>query len=256
MTTTGDALVIVPTYNEAENIGRLMTGLLAEPASVHVLVVDDGSQDGTADIVRRAMRRHPRRLHLLEREGKLGLGTAYIAGFRYGLERGYRHLLTMDADLSHHPGHLGEIMHMAQIADLVIGSRYIAGGGIRNWGPHRYLLSWGANTLARSILGLNARDCTSGYRCYRSALIRQLDLDAVTSDGYSCLMELLAICQRRGAVVREIPIVFVDRRAGHSKISSMEIGKGFLTLWRLRGKLADGSNGASGSAINRKEAKA
>ncbi len=256
MTSTGDALVIVPTYNEAENIGRLLTGLLAEPASVHVLVVDDASQDGTAEIVRRARHRHPDRVHLLEREGKLGLGTAYIAGFRYGMEHSYRYLLTMDADLSHHPGHLGEILHMGQIADLVIGSRYIAGGGIRNWGPHRYLLSSGANTLARLILGLNARDCTSGYRCYRTGLIRQLDLDAITSDGYSCLMELLAICQRRGAVIREIPIVFVDRRAGHSKISSAEIGKGFLTLWRLRGKLAGITNGNTEPAITREEAEA
>jgi dolichol-phosphate mannosyltransferase len=143
----------------------------------------------------------------------------------------------MDADLSHSPKHMYEMLHMAKLADVVIGSRYIAGGGIRNWGPHRYVLSWGANTLARLILDLNARDCTSGYRCYRTKLLRQLDFAGIRSHGYSCLMELLAICQRRGARVREIPIVFYDRRAGESKISSREIAKAFATLWRLRGKL-------------------
>lgn len=234
---TGKALAIAPTYNEAENIGRLLRSIMAQPVDVEVLVVDDNSRDGTADIVRKAMRRHPGRIHLLEREGKLGLGTAYIAGFKYALAREYRFVLTMDADLSHNPKHLPEILHMAQLADVVVGSRYIAGGGIRNWGPHRYILSGGANALARSILGLNARDCTSGYRCYRADLLRQLDLDAIRSDGYSCLMELLAVCQRRGAKIREIPIVFVDRRAGQSKISTKEIGKGFATLWQLRRKL-------------------
>lgn len=235
--TPSPALVIVPTYNEVENIGGLLEKLMAQPAPVDVLVVDDASKDGTADAVRDASAAHPGRIHLLEREGKLGLGTAYLAGFRYGLERDYRWLLTMDADHSHHPRRLPEILHVARIADVVIGSRYVAGGGIRNWGPHRYLLSWGANALARSILGLNARDCTSGYRCYRARLLRELDLDAIRSDGYSCLMELLAVCQRRGARIREVPIVFFDRQAGQSKISTAEIGKAFLTLWRLRRSL-------------------
>jgi len=187
--------------------------------------------------VREKIKQHDGRVHLLERSGKLGLGTAYLAGFRYGMERGYRFVLTMDADLSHSPKHLFEILHMAKLADVVIGSRYIAGGGIRNWGPHRHVLSACANMLARLIVGLRARDCTSGYRCYRSSLLRELDLDAIESDGYSCLMELLAVCQRRGARIREIPIIFYDRRAGHSKISSGEIGKAFVTLYKLRRKL-------------------
>jgi dolichol-phosphate mannosyltransferase len=232
------ALVIVPTYNEVENIGPLIEELLAQRARVDVLVVDDASADGTADAVRRQQSAHPGRVHLLERPGKLGLGTAYLAGFRHALAHGYRFAVTMDADHSHSPRHLHEMLHMAQLADVVIGSRYIAGGGIRNWGPHRYLLSWGANTLARLILDLNARDCTSGYRCYRTRLLRELDFDGIRSHGYSCLMELLAICQRRGARVREIPIIFHDRRAGQSKISSREIAKAFVTLWRLRRKLA------------------
>jgi dolichol-phosphate mannosyltransferase len=231
------ALAIVPTYNEAENIGPLLDGLMRVGRRVEVLVVDDNSRDGTADVVRERAAKHPGRIHLLERPGKQGLGTAYLAGFRYGLGQDYDVLLTMDADLSHNPRHMPEILHMARIADVVIGSRYIAGGGIRNWGPHRHLLSWGANTLARMILGLQARDCTSGYRCYRRTMIQAIDLDSIRSDGYSCLMELLAVCQRRGARIREIPIVFHDRRAGQSKISTREILKAFLTLYRLRRKL-------------------
>ncbi len=231
------ALVLLPTYNEVENIGPLIDKLMRQPATVEVLVIDDSSRDGTADRVRKKMGEFPGRVHLMEREGKLGLGTAYLAGFRYALKGGYKFVISMDADHSHNPKHLREILHMAKLADVVVGSRYIAGGGIRNWGPHRYLLSWGANTLARLILGLNARDCTSGYRCYRTRLIGQIDLDAIQSDGYSCLMELLAVCQRRGAVIREIPIVFHDRRAGQSKISHKEILKGFQTLFLLRNKL-------------------
>lgn len=231
------ALVVVPTYNEVENIGILIDRIMSQPAPVEVLVVDDASRDGTAEAVRAAMKKWPERVHLLGRSGKLGLGTAYLAGFRHALERDYEFVLTMDADLSHDPKHLFEILHMAQLADVVIGSRYIAGGGIRNWGPHRHVLSAGANMLARGIIGLRARDCTSGYRCYRTEMLRRLDLDKIRSDGYSCLMELLAVCQRRGARIREIPIVFVDRRAGHSKISSREIAKAFLTLWRLKRRL-------------------
>ena len=232
------ALIIIPTYNEVENIGRLIDGIMKQKRGLEILVVDDSSADGTADLVREKQSEHGDPVHLLERGGKLGLGTAYLAGFRYAIDEGFDLALSMDADLSHNPKHLPEILHVAKIADVVVGSRYIAGGGIRNWGPHRYLLSWGANTLARLILGLNARDCTSGYRCYRTSLLEKFDLDAIQSDGYSCLMELMAICQRRGARIREIPIIFVDRQEGKSKISHKEILKAFVTLYRLRHKLA------------------
>lgn len=232
------ALAIAPTYNEAENIGRLIDGIMQVEERPEVLVVDDASRDGTADIVRRKQQEFPDRVHLMERAGKLGLGTAYLAAFRWAMERGcYDFVMTMDADLSHDPVHMSEMLHMAKIADVVVGSRYVAGGGIRNWGPHRHVLSFGANLMARAILGLKAQDCTSGYRCYRTSLLQQLDLDSIKSDGYSCLMELLAVCQRRGVRIREIPIIFVDRRAGQSKISHKEILKAFATLWRLRRKL-------------------
>ncbi|MEQ8821605.1 MAG: polyprenol monophosphomannose synthase [Sumerlaeia bacterium] len=239
------ALAIAPTYNEADNVDPLIEGILAQGDALHVLVVDDNSRDGTADRVRAQAEKHPGRVHLIERPGKLGLGTAYIDAFRWALAReggdAYDAILTMDADLSHDPAHLPEILHMAMVADVVIGSRYVAGGGIENWGPHRHVLSSGANFLARSLAGLRARDCTSGYRCYRRELLESIDLDAIRSDGYSCLMELLTVCQRRGAKIREIPIVFLDRRAGQSKISHKEIFKGFATLWRVRRRLKENS---------------
>lgn len=227
-------LVILPTYNEVENIPSLVEKIMKYPPAIHVLVVDDSSQDGTAAAVRVLQKTYGERVQLLVRKGKLGLGTAYIAGYKKAIEQNYDFAVTMDADHSHNPVHLREILHMAKIADLVIGSRYIAGGGTVNWGPHRKFLSWGANLLARSILGLQARDCTSGYRCYRVNLLRRIHFDRIHSNGYSFLMELLHYCQRNGAKIREIPIVFADREFGSSKISHKEILKAFVTLWRLR----------------------
>lgn len=233
-----DLLVIVPTYNEADNIAALIDAIVALPMGADVLVVDDGSPDGTAAIARAAGIGTMGRVHVLERAGKMGLGTAYIAGFREAIARGYRFAATMDADWSHSPGHLVEMRHMAALADVVIGSRYIAGGGIRNWGWHRHVLSWFANTMARRVAGLCARDCTSGYRLYRVGLLRRLPLDRMKSDGYSSLLELLAWAQRAGARVREVPIIFHDRRAGQSKISHREITKALWTLRRVRRLLA------------------
>jgi len=228
-------LVIIPTYNEAENIRRLIRAVLAQPVTARVLVVDDGSPDGTAQIVEKMALKAPGRIDVLKRGEKLGLGTAYLAGFRRAMEEGADLAITMDADLSHHPKHLAELIHVSEMADLVIGSRYVAGGRIDgDWGMHRHLLSWMANTLARKVLGLSARDTTSGFRCYRADLLRRLDLDGIRSHGYSCLMELLVRSQDAGAQIREVPIVFVDRRAGKSKISHREIGKALATLWRLK----------------------
>jgi dolichol-phosphate mannosyltransferase len=228
-------LVIIPTYNEAENIRQLIRGVLAQPVGASVLVVDDGSPDGTASLVERMATKAPARIAVLKRPGKLGLGTAYLAGFRHAIAGEYDLAITMDADLSHHPKHLVELVHMAVLSDLVIGSRYVAGGRIEgDWGIHRHILSWLANTMARKLLGLSARDTTSGYRCYRVDLLKRLDLDGIRSHGYSCLMELLVKAQEAGARVREVPIVFADRRAGKSKISHREIGKALATLWRLK----------------------
>jgi dolichol-phosphate mannosyltransferase len=229
------ALVIIPTYNEIENIERLAAEVLGQRApgvEFEVLVVDDASGDGTGEAVAR-MGREEGRVHLLSRPAKLGLGTAYIAGLRYALDRSYAYAATMDADLSHAPEHLAAFIEAIADADVVIGSRYVAGGGIRNWGIHRRILSAGANFLARLIGGLKTRDCTTGYRLYRTDFLRRLDLSGITSHGYSCLIELVFLCQRHGARIVESPIVFADRRAERSKISRTEILKAFVTLYRL-----------------------
>ncbi len=232
--TIQSVLVILPTYNEAANVGELIPAILdkAGPYGARVLVVDDHSADGTADIVRGLMETDDRIL-LHERPGKLGLGTAYVAGFRRALDEQADLAVTMDADFSHNPDHLPALIEAARHGDIAIGSRYVQGGGISNWPFYRKLLSSGANLLARTILGVRSRDCTSGYRAYRRAYLEQIDWDAIHSDGYSFLIELLTVCERRGAVIRETPIQFVDRRGGDSKISKAEIFKAFGTLWRL-----------------------
>lgn len=227
-------LIILPTYNEAENIGELAPAVLeaTAPWDAHVLVVDDNSTDGTADIVNGIIH-ESHRVRLLSRSGKHGLGTAYVAGFRQALRGDYALAITMDADFSHSPTHLPALIEAAADADIVIGSRYAPGGGISNWPFHRRLLSWGANLLARNVIGARSRDCTSGFRAYRREILERIDLSRIKSDGYSFLIELLTVCEREGARVAETPIQFVDRAGGVSKISKAEIFKAFGTLWRL-----------------------
>jgi len=197
-----------------------------------VLVVDDASTDGTGEAVARLAQEGPR-VHLLQRPVKLGLGTAYVAGFRYALEHRFKFAATMDADFSHDPERLPVFAQAVADADLVIGSRYIPGGGVRNWGVHRRLLSATANFIARLVAGLKPHDCTTGYRLYRAELLRALDLDGIQSHGYSCLVELVFMCQHAGARITESPIVFEDRREGRSKMSRREIFKAVATVYRL-----------------------
>jgi glycosyltransferase involved in cell wall biosynthesis len=232
-------LIVVPTYNERENAGRLIDQILEMAPGAEVLVIDDGSPDGTGEVVTEIAAREPR-VHLLERGRKLGLGTAYVAGFKYGLEREYARVMTMDADFSHHPRHLPAILAAAAEpgVDVAIGSRYVKGGGVVGWGPHRKLLSFGANTFARTMLGLSPHDCTGAYRCYSRATLQRLDLAAPMAHGYSALIELLWHCRRLGLHIREVPITFADRELGESKISSSEIRRGLTTVLRLRFKKA------------------
>lgn len=231
------ACVVIPTYNEAENIRPLLEAIRSLPNApqMHIVVVDDGSPDGTASRVEEEAARLGG-IELIARSGKLGLGTAYIAGFRHAIARGAQFALTMDADFSHEPSTIPHLLAAVenQSADVAIGSRYIAGGRTTNWGLHRRILSRTANWLSHRLLHLRARDCTSGFRCYRLAFLRTIDLDEIKTDGYSFLVELLHICQGRGAKVVEIPIVFRNRRRGKSKISKAEIFKAIATLWRLR----------------------
>lgn len=224
---------IIPTYNERENLPRLIRQLLALNLGLDVIVVDDNSPDGTGDLAEELACRHER-VHVVHRPGKLGLGTAHLAGFRYGLTHGAERIVTMDADFSHHPRYIPDLVAASESYDIVIGSRYVPGGGTRHWPWTRVLLSWGANMVARLSLGLEAHDCTAGFRCYRRHVLEGLDLGAIMSDGYSFLLELIYQCQLQGWRIGEVPIVFVDRQRGASKISKQEIYKAAYTVLRLR----------------------
>jgi dolichol-phosphate mannosyltransferase len=216
------ALVVLPTYNEAENVLPLSADVLARDARLDVLVVDDNSPDGTGGLVETAQKSEPR-LQLLRRPGKLGLGTAYLDGFRYGLERGYDRVLTMDCDYSHHPRYLPHMLEVADNADLVIGSRYVPGGGVANWPLRRRALSRFANFYTRWLLRLPVRDCTAGFRCYSRRVLEAIDPFAVRASGYSFLEEMIWRVHHAGFSIREVPIVFEDRRLGSSKIDQVEI---------------------------------
>jgi dolichol-phosphate mannosyltransferase len=216
------ALVVLPTYNEAENVLLLAADVLAQDPQLDVLVVDDNSPDGTSDLVESARRNEPR-LHLLRRPGKLGLGTAYLDGFRHGLEHGFDRVLTMDCDYSHHPRYLPHMLEVASEADLVIGSRYVAGGGVKNWPLRRRLLSRFANFYTRVLLQVPVRDCTAGFRCYSRAVLEGIDPFSVRASGYSFLEEMVWRVHHAGFSIREIPILFEDRTRGTSKIDQVEI---------------------------------
>ncbi|MBC8327234.1 MAG: polyprenol monophosphomannose synthase [Planctomycetes bacterium] len=228
------ALVILPTYNEAGNLPGLVAAVLEALPGCHVLVVDDASPDGTGAWAAGQAAAQPR-LHLLARPAKLGLGSAYRAGWRWGLDRGHDPLVTMDADWSHHPRYLPALVALLEDgADLGIGSRYVAGGGVRNWGLHRRLLSRGANLLSRLLLRLPARDATAGFRAYRASCLRAIGPEAIRAEGYSFLEESLWRVDRAGKRVAETPILFEERRHGRSKIDRKEILRAAATLLRLR----------------------
>ncbi|MGD2148598.1 MAG: polyprenol monophosphomannose synthase [Anaerolineae bacterium] len=227
--------VIVPTYNEKGNLASLVTQLLALPLDIHVIVVDDNSPDGTGEIADGLARQHPGRVTVIHRSGKLGLGTAYVAGFKRALSTGVDLVLTMDADFSHNPRYIPEMVAgVDRGCDLVIGSRYVEGGGTSGCTTGRKLLSYGANAFARAVLGLHAHDGTAGFRCYRRQVLEDVGLDQIKADGYSFLIEMLFRVQRRGWRVGESPILFENRRQGVSKISQDEILKALWTVVRLR----------------------
>jgi dolichol-phosphate mannosyltransferase len=236
-------LIVIGTYNERENVESLAREIHERAPQAHVLFVDDSSPDGTGDLVRALSARDPR-VKLLARPGKLGLGSAILDGMRLGLEEGYDPICTMDADFSHHPSYLPAILKGAEAHDLMIGSRYVPGGGTRNWGLARRVLSRGSNVMSRLMLSVPTRDCTGNYRAYRADLLRRIDRDSIRSSGYSFMEEMLVLCHRAGARIGETPIVFEDRRAGKSKISRKEIVNAMLTLVRLR----FGGTGRNGKA--------
>lgn len=228
-----DCMVVIPTYNERDNIGQLLPQILAWPR-FRVLVVDDSSPDGTAEVVARYARDEPR-IGLLSRPGKLGLGTAYIAGFRRALAAGAEYICEMDADFSHDPRYLPVLLEAAESRyDLALGSRYVAGGGTTDWGMLRKIISRGGNLYARLILGLPVRDATGGFRCYRRRVLESIDLDTIRSNGYAFQIELVYRTMRAGFQIGEVPIIFPDRRVGQSKMSRRIVLEALLTVWRLR----------------------
>ena len=226
------ALVIVPTYNERENLPELVDALMRQP-DVRVLVVDDQSPDGTGDVADGLARAHAGRVDVMHRTGVRGLGRSYIDGIARGLHEPVDVICQMDADLSHDPRHLPALIAAAGQADVVIGSRYVPGGAIRNWPRRRRLLSRLANIYIRQITRLNARDCTSGYRCWRREALAALPLDRFISDGYSFLVEMLFVAAGQGSRIAEVPITFVERRQGVSKLSRAVLLESALTPWRL-----------------------
>ena len=228
------ALIVVPTYNERENVEDIAGRLLVTLRDADILFVDDNSPDGTGTLLDELAGREPR-IHVMHRAGKQGLGTAYIAGFRWGLAREYGYIFEFDADGSHDPKYLPHMLALAEGgADVVIGSRNVPGGGTMNWGVGRKLLSRGGSFYARTILGIHVRDVTAGFICWRRRVLESLDLDRVDSNGYSFQIEMKYRALQQGFKVVETPIVFIDRRVGQSKMSRAIVGEALLKVWALR----------------------
>jgi dolichol-phosphate mannosyltransferase len=240
-------LVIIPTYNEAENLPPLLKEIFANAPETEVLIVDDNSPDGTGELAEEIHKENPK-VHVLHRSGKLGLGTAYIAGFKYAIEHNYDAAFEMDADFSHNPRYLPDFLKAIEHADLVIGSRYIRGGSTPNWSLLRRFISGGGNIYARFMLGMPIHDCTAGFRCYRTTVLRSIDLDVIQSQGYAFQIEMAYRVIQQGFRVVEIPISFLDRRVGKSKMSRKIFIEGFL--WVLRARFSKQPSGhiSTGSA--------
>jgi dolichol-phosphate mannosyltransferase len=228
-----DALVCLPTYDEKDNVGPIVEAILAATPDVDVLVIDDNSPDGTGELADAIAAREPR-VHVLHRKGKEGLGKAYLAGFDWALRRGYGLVLEMDADFSHDPKYLPGMLDASREADLVHGSRNIPGGGTVNWGLLRKIISRGGSLYARTILGLPVRDLTGGFKCFHRRVLEAIDLPTVECSGYAFQIELTYRTIRKGFRVREIPIVFVDRRVGQSKMSKRIVLEALRKVWSIR----------------------
>jgi len=227
------SLVIVPTYNELENLPRLIPVVLSQDESINILIVDDGSPDGTGKFVKDEMQKN-NRIHLLEREKKMGLGTAYIAGFKYALQNNYDFIFEMDADFSHDPNELKNFLVAIKDGDLVLGSRYINGVRVLNWPMARLLLSFFASVYTRIITGMPVKDATGGFKCFRRKVLEAIDLDKVKSNGYTFQIEMSFKAYVKGFKIIEIPIIFIDRVKGKSKMSKKIVREAVTMVWKLR----------------------
>jgi dolichol-phosphate mannosyltransferase len=231
-----DTLVIIPTFNESDNIPKLIDRLMEITPEVDLLVVDDGSPDGTADIVRSKMERYPGRIHLIEREGKLGLGTAYVRGFHYALEHHYAYVCEMDADFSHNPDDVPRLITavMNGEADVAVGSRYSKGISIVNWPLRRLILSYCANLYARFITGLPIKDTTAGFKCIHRKVLEAIDLDDIRSNGYAFQIEIHFRAWKAGFRLKEVSIIFREREEGVSKMSKAIVREAVWRVWALK----------------------
>ena len=231
-----DGLVIIPTYNECENAAAIIEAVLRQPHPLDVLIVDDGSPDGTADIVRAKMNEHPGRVHMIERSGKLGLGTAYLTGFAWALDHGYEYIFEMDADFSHNPDDLMRLYKACadEGADVAVGSRYLTGVNVVNWPMGRVLMSYGASKYVRFITGMPVCDTTAGFVCYRARVLRHMKLEKVRFKGYAFQIEMKFTAYKHGFRIVEVPIVFVNRVLGTSKMSSGIFSEAMFGVVRLK----------------------
>ena len=227
-------LVLIPTYNERENVSAMIDKVFSLPVAFDILIIDDGSPDGTADIVRERQKDYPDRLHLLCRKGKLGLGTAYLAGFRWGLERDYDYIIEMDCDFSHNPDDLPRLIAAAEEgADVVVGSRYVQGVNVVNWPMSRLLMSYCASIYVRTVTRMPVHDATAGFVCYSRRVLERIDLDKVEMKGYGFQIEMKYTSWKLGFKIREVSIIFIDRVLGQSKMSSSIFGEAFFGVMKL-----------------------
>lgn len=228
-------IVIIPTYNERENIENIIRKVFSLDGGYDILIIDDGSPDGTAAIVKRLQQEFPERLHMIERPGKLGLGTAYITGFKWSIDKGYDYTFEMDADFSHNPEDLPRLYQACKDgADLAIGSRYCDGISVINWPIGRIIMSYYASVYVRTILGMKVFDCTAGFKCYSNKVLRTIDLDKVEMKGYGFQIEMKYTTYKLGFKITEVPIIFVNRKAGTSKMSGGIFGEAFWGVIKLR----------------------
>lgn len=229
------ALVIIPTYNESENIAAIIKAVLKESTELEILIVDDNSPDGTAKIVTE-MQKENQKIHILQRNGKMGLGSAYVAGFKFAIEQKYDYILEMDADFSHDPDEIPRMLKEIKDNDLVVGSRYLNGINVVNWPLRRLILSYFAAKYVRFITGMPLNDPTGGFKCFRREVLEKIDLDDIISDGYSFQIEMNFRTWCNNFRIKEIPIIFTDRRSGHSKMSKKIVWEAIFTVWKLKFK--------------------
>ena len=230
-----ETIIIIPTYNEIENIEKLIRDIKGTASDVHILIVDDNSPDGTAQVIQK-LSKEINNIFLISREGKKGLGTAYVAGFKFALQNSYEYIFEMDADYSHDPREIPNFIKAMAKADLVVGSRYIKGVNVVNWPLSRLLLSYFANLYTRIITGLPVRDATAGYKCFRREVLQAIDLEEIRSGGYSFQIEMNFKAWKKGFRIKEIPIIFIDRALGKSKMSKKIVREAIWMVWRLKFK--------------------